>query len=101
MITAYIQSVCTGRFHGHVVMQWYLFSKLFLTQFVQSKELEGQNQILNKTTRCEFDTHNNLSIRDHHSNCSEHNLEVLGQLLPTGVTGVLRKEERVLESYWI
>lgn len=54
----------------------YLFCQLFLTKFVKSVKFPSQYNVLNKTNTSQFDTNDNLSVRDHHSHGTEVQFQV-------------------------
>ena len=67
----------------------YLFGQLFLTQFVQSEELSGQDDVVYEATSSQFHTDDDLSVRHHHGHSTEVDLEVFRQLLTTSVARIL------------
>ena len=71
--------------------QYYLLGKLFLTELVQGEELASQHNVVNETNRGEFYTNDDLTIRHHHSNCTEVDLQILWQLLATSIARVLEE----------
>lgn len=70
-----------------------LFGELLLTQFVEGVELPAQDLVVTETCTGQFDPHDDGSVWDHHGNCAKLNLQVLGQLLTAGVSGVLVDKE--------
>ena len=67
----------------------YLFRKLLFTEFVKSEEFLGEHDVLLETTTGKFDTNDDSSVWHHHSHWSELNLQVLWQLLTTGISRIL------------
>ena len=74
----------------------YLLAQLFLTQFVESEEFLRENYVLLETTSGELHSDDDASIWHHHGHGTEVDLQVLRQLLTSGITGVLQDDE----SYW-
>lgn len=69
-----------------------LFRELLFAQFVQSEKFPGQSYIVDKTTAGEFYTNDDLSVRHHHSHCTELDFQVLREFLPPSVTRVHSQE---------
>ena len=69
-----------------------LFRELLFAQFVQSEKFPGQSYIVDKTTAGEFYTNDDLSVRHHHSHCTELDFKVLREFLPPSVTRVHSQE---------
>lgn len=67
-----------------------LFGELFLAQLVQDVELLREEDVLQETVAGQLDAHDDLSVRDHHRHGPELDLQVLRQLLATGIARVLR-----------
>ena len=67
---------------------------MFLAELVEHKELPGQEHVLLETARRQLDAHDDLTVGHHHGDGAELNLEVLGQLLTTGVARVLANDRR-------
>jgi len=65
-----------------------LVGELLLTQTIQTEELDRKWLEVLITDGGQLDLHDNLSIWHHHSNISEEHLEILWELLTTGITGV-------------
>jgi hypothetical protein len=65
-----------------------LFGQLLLAQLVEDVELLGKCGIGAVADRGELDHHNDVSAGHHHSDTAEKDLQVLGKLLTTSVTGV-------------
>jgi hypothetical protein len=67
-----------------------LFGQLFFTKFVESVEFLGQDNVLLETTTSQFYTDNDSSVWNHHSYCTEVDLQIFWQLLTTSITWVLK-----------
>ena len=69
----------------NLLIKSYLLSELFFTQLVQSEKLPGKGYVLQEATGGKLDSDDDLSIRDHHCNIAELNLQVFGKFLATVV----------------
>ena len=67
----------------------YLFGELFLAQFVEGVELSGQNDVVDKSDGRQFDADDDLTVRNHHGDRPEVDLEVLRKFLSSCVSGIL------------
>ena len=76
----------------------YLFGQLFLTEFVQSEELSGQDDVVNETHCSQLHTDDDLSVWHHHGHSTEVDLEVFRQLLTTSVARSLWKTNKITTS---
>jgi hypothetical protein len=63
----------------------YLFCELLLTQFVQSVELLGEDDVLDESTRGQLDSDDDGAVGNHHGDCAEVDLQILGKLLTNGI----------------
>ena len=72
-----------------------LLGELLLTQFIECVELPAENLVVTETCTGQFDPHDDSSVRDHHGDRAELDLQVLRQLLTTGVTRVLENQEEL------
>mmetsp|Transcript_23248 Transcript_23248/g.48266 ORF Transcript_23248/g.48266 Transcript_23248/m.48266 type:complete len:297 (-) Transcript_23248:5318-6208(-) len=71
-----------------------LVTKLLLARGVEGEELGGEDVEVGVTNGAHLDLLDDLEIGRHHGNATEESLEVLGELLPSSVTGVHGDKER-------
>lgn len=69
-----------------------LFWELFLTEFVKDIELLRKGIILRVTNRGKFDLDNNLSVRYHHTDRTEEDLQVFRKFLSTSISRIHSNE---------
>ena len=66
-----------------------LFGQLFLAEFVEDVELSGEDDVVDEADARQLDANDDGAVGHHHSYRSEVDLQVLRELLSTGVTGIL------------
>jgi hypothetical protein len=69
-----------------------LLRKLLLAKLVEHVKLLGEGIVGGVTDGGELDLHDDLTVGHHHRHGSELHLEIVGELLTTGITGVHRNE---------
>ena len=67
----------------------HLLAELFLAQFVQHVEFLRQYDVLLKAAAGQLDADDDGAVGYHHCHRPEVDLQILRQLLTTGVTGIL------------
>ena len=72
-----------------------LLGELFLTQLVECVELLCQDDVLLESTAGQLDPHDDLTVRHHHGHGPELDLQILRQLLASGITGVLQSDKNL------
>ena len=77
----------------------HLFAELFLTQLVERVELLGKRNVLLETARRQLHANDDGAVRHHHGACAEVDLQILGQLLTTGVARVLQTKTIISRKF--
>lgn len=75
---------------GKGCMTSHLLGELLLTQFVESEELPGQDNVVNEATASQLHPDDDLAVRDHHGHRAKVNLQVFWKFLPPSIARVLR-----------
>ena len=73
-----------------------LFAQLFFAQLVECVEFLRQRHVLAEPAGSHFHPNDRQPIRHHHGHGSKVNLQVLGQLLATGIARIHREEDTEL-----
>ena len=66
----------------------YLFAQLFFAKFVESVEFLRQRDVVSKTTRCHLHANDRQTVGNHHGHGAKVQLEILRQLLSTGIARI-------------
>ena len=77
-------------YHPALYISRNLFGQLFFAEFVEHKELPRQHNVLNESNTGEFHSNDDVTIRHHHGNCTEVDLQVFRQLLSARISWILR-----------
>jgi hypothetical protein len=95
-----IQKIITIQKQVAIASLTNLFRQLFLAQLVEHKELSGQDDVVDEAASRHLDTDDDLSVWHHHGHRTEVDLQILWQLLTTGIARVLEKKEttRVMQK---
>ena len=70
----------------------YLFCELLFAQLVEREELARQNDVVKETATSEFNSNDDLSVRNHHGDRSELDFKILGKFLATCIPRVLEEK---------
>ena len=60
----------------HVLLNTHLLRKLFFTEFVKGIKFLGKYDVFDETAGSQFDSNDDASVRHHHSDRSENNLQI-------------------------
>lgn len=67
----------------------YLLRQLFFTKLVQSVKFSCKRNVFEETARGQFHSDDDLTVRNHHGDSPELDLEILGELFTTSVAWIL------------